>query len=437
MLRRHFGIALILGIGVFAAQGQQIENVANCSTMNTSLGPYLYGSQDTAQHIYGNHYFNNLTSGACTYTGSAQVGIYTLCSPRSTANSTPTDGDASYSSLGAATFPHYHTPSINQKGGAANGVAGGTATSDTEGAVAVNSCLIASCGQMTVTLQGSGNGSGFTVSYGGSPIWSDKNYWSNACTAYELAPLAGQVCTPPGPPPYNNGPNGAYWQWDTSTCSWILPNGASPIVIDTKGTGFKFTDPDRPNGYVSFDLTGDGTMMRISWPKHGSGNAWLALDVDGDGVIKNGKELFGNYTAHADADVPNYPNPNGFNALAWYDKVAMGGDTNLIIDKRDAVWKTLRLWIDEHCYKYPDSPCQSDPSELHTLESMGVTSISLVWSATLKTDAVGNQFKYYAVLNPEAETTPKDAQGNSCCELHKKSKDGRLAYDVFLKVKQN
>ena len=41
---------------------------------------------------------------------------------------------------------------------------------------------------------------------------------------------------------------------------------------------------------------------------------------------------------------------------------------------------------------------------------------------------------FYTVLNPDAETILKDEKGNVCCELHKKSHGGRLAYDVFLKT---
>ncbi len=44
--------------------------------------------------------------------------------------------------------------------------------------------------------------------------------------------------------------------------------------------------------------------------------------------------------------------------------------------------------------------------------------------------------KFYSLPNPEAETSPKDEHGSFCCMLHQKSKDGQLAYDVFLKIKQ-
>jgi hypothetical protein len=210
------------------------------------------------------------------------------------------------------------------------------------------------------------------------------------------------------------------------------PTQTSPVIIDTTGKGFHFTDPRKGN-YVSFDLKGDGTLMKLSWPEHGSGNAWLVLDRDGDGMIKDGKELFGNYTPHSSPpNFPNYPNPNGFVALDWYDLPAQGGDENAILDKRDAIWPKLRLWIDEHCYKTPDLPCISQPYELHTLESEGVYSISLVWGGGWKTDAVGNVYKFHTLLNPEAEDTPVDGKGQRCCDLHQRSKDGREAYDVYL-----
>lgn len=196
-----------------------------------------------------------------------------------------------------------------------------------------------------------------------------------------------------------------------------------------------FTNPALGN-YVTFDIQGNGTYQKISWPKSGSGNAWLVYDRDDDGIIKDGTELFGNFTPHSDGGILNNPDANGFLALDWYDQPAQGGNMDLILDKRDPVWQKLKLWIDEHCYLTPDVPCQSRPNELYTLESKGINSLSLVYGYSMKTDAVGNRFKFYAVVNPDAENALKDGQGNSCCDLHQHSKDGRLMYDVFLKTAQ-
>jgi len=203
--------------------------------------------------------------------------------------------------------------------------------------------------------------------------------------------------------------------------------------VDTTGKGFQFTDPN--TDYVTFDLKGDGTLGQYSWPKHGSGNAWLVYDRNGDGVIDSGQELFGNFTPHSDGGVANHPSPNGFLALAWYDQPAQGGNMDLTIDKRDTIWPHLKLWIDNHCYLTPNVKCVAAADELYGLEVKGVRSISLVYGVSPKTDQYGNRFRFSAVVNPTVHDTPIDDKGQSCCDLHQTSRDGRLMYDVFLKSK--
>ena len=222
--------------------------------------------------------------------------------------------------------------------------------------------------------------------------------------------------------------------------------GASPIIVDVKHAGWNpanvafdyFTDPNKDDGYVSFDIAGTGQLAKISWPNHGSGLAWLALD-DGSGVIMTGKQLFGNFTPHSDGGVANHPNPNGFLALAWYDNPKQGGDGNLIIDNHDAIWPKLRLWEDNHCWKDPDAPCQSQPEELHTLESEGISSISLVTNGTHIEDKAGNLFKFYAVVNPDDKSEPQVNGHVLNLNQLQKSKEAtpRYAFDVYLAARGN
>ena len=191
------------------------------------------------------------------------------------------------------------------------------------------------------------------------------------------------------------------------TCSgtWqCINNPGTPIIIDTTGKGFHLTSAQ--NG-VMFDLKGDGIPEQIAWTDSSSGNAFLALDRDGDGKITSGKELFGNYTQQ-----PFSPNPNGFLALAEFDKPQNGGNGDGIIDSRDAVYSKLLLWIDVN------HDGISQPDELHALPELGIYSISLDYKIFRRIDQFGNQFRYRAAINSQTGD--------------KKSKAGSWAFDVFL-----
>lgn len=159
----------------------------------------------------------------------------------------------------------------------------------------------------------------------------------------------------------------------------------SPIIIDTKNQGFHLTS--LPSG-VKF--TFGANLLQTSWTNPDYSNAWLALDRNGNGVIDDASELFGEFTPQ-----PASPNRNGFKALALFDDPRNGGNGNGKIDPGDSIWPSLRLWIDRNHNGV------SEPNELIPLSEAGVFSISLNYSLSEKTDAFGNEFRYVANIQDQ------------------------------------
>jgi hypothetical protein len=179
----------------------------------------------------------------------------------------------------------------------------------------------------------------------------------------------------------------------------------SPIIIETNAHAIRLSSP--ADGVI-FDINANGHPARYSWPESGSGGAFLILDRNGNGTIDDGSEMFGSATPQPASD-----HPNGFLALAEFDKPENGGNGNGIIDPGDAIFTRLRLWIDENRNGI------SEPEELFTLSDKGVATISFDYKLASRRDRYGNLFRYRAKVNGAPGTN-----------------SGRWVYDVILSTVQ-
>lgn len=381
-----------------------VSSAQDCSQFNgsssTLIAPPIANMTDGTGHTVTNgHGVLGYVSTSCSYSGAAGNACSVSCSAALT-NAGPFEQSSTVSNI---LLQHAISWSPFSGSGTAN--AGGSVTCAAGAGVAVNSCAILTDCTATISVSAGANGLGASFSFPPNPIWINSFSSSNSCAA-RTAP----VCRAPGPPPYVS-PSIGVFVWSTNSCSWVLQPcqgygcfGFSPIIIDTDGSGFHLTSAA---GGVLFDFFGNGHPIQISWTAPTSTNGWLALDRNHNGLIDSAQELFGDITAQ-----PTSPTPNGFLALAVFDTPAQGGNGDGVIDKNDAIWSQLLVWIDSN----HDGISQA--SELHHVDDIGIHSISLKYVNSPFTDAFGNRFRYKGSLNP-VKSDPVD----------------RTIFDVFLTIK--
>lgn len=160
----------------------------------------------------------------------------------------------------------------------------------------------------------------------------------------------------------------------------------SVLILDVEGDGFNLTSV---RDGVRFDIDDTGKPIQIGWPAKDVDDAFLALDVNGNGRIDSGAELAGNGMRF----------PGGQRVVDISDSLMLVQGFRrpvpspapkgiAFIDSSDEVYARLRLWIDAN------HNGQSEPPELKTLDQVGVTSILLTFTRIMSTDANGNVIRF-------------------------------------------
>lgn len=379
---------LIILFAIFFAR---VSYSQTCSGFNsTTTGPAIT-PDNTNEHQDGLHSWSKSPIYGCKYThaNSVNKNCNTLCTVAFTAGFVSIEKGT----ITDKTGQHWVSGSTNP--GQSNGVNAAASCRGYLAAAASNCLSIAGACIPTLTIVPPAT---VKIDTSGRTVWNSGVIGvDNTCAAAEDPENNTDPNGPPTPPPCSPPPSDQQF-----TISDGERPDCEPLILDLKGNGFHLTDT--AHGVV-FDIRADHRPLLIPWTAN-SNNAFLVLDRNGNGVIDDGAELFSNVSPQTVST-----HPNGFRALAEYDKPENGGDGDGEIDDQDAIFSQLRLWVDAN------HDGISQPEELHTLPELGVYSVSLDVLPSHRKDQFGNEFLYKARVN----------QGHH----YHGSEVGRIAYDVF------
>ncbi|WP_280513962.1 calcium-binding protein [Ruminiclostridium herbifermentans] len=132
---------------------------------------------------------------------------------------------------------------------------------------------------------------------------------------------------------------------------------SDPVILDLDGNGIEISTLE--NG-VNFDLDNNGFAEKIQWVNNKDGI--LCRDLDGNGKIDNGSEVFGDQVLMTTGATSR----NGYEALTDLD-----WNKDFILDSNDKAFDSLRVWIDEN------SNGITDEGELKKLSDLGIEALKL------------------------------------------------------------
>ncbi|WP_240127038.1 calcium-binding protein [Thermomonas alba] len=146
-----------------------------------------------------------------------------------------------------------------------------------------------------------------------------------------------------------------------------------PLALDLNGDGTVSTRADGNLAGPLFDFDNDGYRTATGWVDGNDG--LLVRDLNGNGAIDSGAELFGDQTVLSNGSIA----ATGFQALADLDSNADG-----VVDASDSAFASLRIWQDAN------QNGVTEAGELNTLAELGITSLSIAHS-TENTAVAGGQ----------------------------------------------
>ncbi len=166
---------------------------------------------------------------------------------------------------------------------------------------------------------------------------------------------------------------------------WIdarTPTRRDPLAIDLDRDGIETLGIPASGSPVLFDHNGDGVRTGTGWLR--PDDAWLVRDLDGNGTIDAGRELFGVDTAITVTEFVGGTMVSGTrNARTGFEALrALDDNRDNSFTSTDAAWNQVQLWRDLN------GDGISQAGELSTLASQGIIGIGL--NETTSTTDLGN-----------------------------------------------
>jgi hypothetical protein len=194
-----------------------------------------------------------------------------------------------------------------------------------------------------------------------------EEIWGECLTELECTPGETMECWPGGDPVFGDREMSCKLRdgvpdWDYEFCD-------TPLVLRFSTS----TPVEMLSSGAAFDISGAGECLTTDWPA--AENPWLAIDLDRNGFIDGGHELFGSGSVLESGRHAR----NGFLALATLDS-----DRDGKLTVADARFAEILVWRDLDMDKL------SLPHELSSLGEDGVQVIDLDYAVREECDERGN-----------------------------------------------
>lgn len=148
---------------------------------------------------------------------------------------------------------------------------------------------------------------------------------------------------------------------------------ADPLTLDLDGDGIETVGISSASP-VMFDIAASGIKQAVGWINADDG--FLVRDLNGNGLIDSGAEMFGDATKLASGAKA----ADGFSALADLDANHDG-----IVNASDSAFSSLRVWRDTNQNGIADA------GELLSLSSLGIAGFNVASTSHAQTLTNGNQ----------------------------------------------